>query len=150
MRKLLTLATVLVLVVASGWPAAGRGSLEVRRPWARPGNRGANSAIYLEIHNSGGQPDRLVSAATDVARAVELHNTVMDRGMHRMVRVQSIAVPANGEVVLRPGGFHVMLIGLTRRLHVGDRFSLTLRFQRTGRLTVSVEVREQAGGGRTH
>jgi copper(I)-binding protein len=101
----------------------------------------------MEIHNAQPQADRLVAAGTDVAQTVELHETRMEGGMHRMQQVPSIEVPAGGKVELRPGGLHVMLIRLTTPLRVGDRFPLILRFERAGRLTVEVEVREQAAGG---
>jgi copper(I)-binding protein len=142
-----SLMVFLALVLAVAAASAGQSPVEVKNPWARPGTRGGNSAVYMEIHNAQPQADRLVAAGTDVAQTVELHETRMRGGMHRMQQVRSIAVPAGGKVQLRPGGLHVMLIRLTTPLRVGDRFPLILRFERAGRLTVEVEVREQAAGG---
>jgi copper(I)-binding protein len=141
-----TVALVAVLV-AAGLAQAAQAPVEVKDPWARPAPVGGNSAVYMEIHNAQPQGDRLVAAGTDVAGAVELHETRMEGGMHRMQPVASIEVPARGKVELRPGGLHVMLIRLNTALRVGDRFPLILRFERAGRLTVEVVVREQAGGG---
>jgi copper(I)-binding protein len=53
-----------------------------------------------------------------------------------------LEVPAKGEVLLKPGGYHVMLIGMTRDLQVGDTFSLDLQFEKSGTITVEPEVRE--------
>ncbi len=135
------------LLLAAGLAGAGQAAVEVRNPWARPGPADGNSAVYMEIYNSQPHPDRLVAAAADVAEATELHETRMEGGMHRMQRVRAIDIPAQGKVELRPGGLHVMLLRLNTPLRVGDRFPLLLRFERAGRLTVEVEVREQAAGG---
>ncbi len=140
-------AVFLALVLAAAVASAGQSTVEVKHPWARPGTLGGNSAAYMEIHNAQDHSDRLVSAGTDVAHTVELHETRMEGGMHRMHQVPSIEIPAKGTSVLRPGGLHVMLIRLTTPLRVGDRFPLILRFERAGRITVTVEVREAPAGG---
>ncbi|MCS7173914.1 MAG: copper chaperone PCu(A)C [Armatimonadetes bacterium] len=142
-----TVAVLVALGLAVGLAQAQQTPVEIKNPWARPGNRGGNSAVYLEIRNHQPHPDRLVAAGTDVAEAVELHETRTEGGMHRMQRVGSIEVPANGQVALRPGGLHVMLIRLNTDLRVGDRFPLILRFERAGRIIAEVVVREQSAGG---
>jgi hypothetical protein len=63
-------------------------------------------------------------------------------GMMTMKPVESIELPANTEVVLKPGGLHIMLIDLVEPLKVGSSFELTLRFEKAGTMTVSVPVRE--------
>lgn len=143
----MALGVALLLGAAVASTAA---SLKVEHPWARPALRGGNSAVYMEIHNAQAEADRLVAAGTDVAGAVELHETRMEGGMHRMQPVAFIEVPARGKVELKPGGLHVMLLRLNTPLRVGDRFPLILRFERAGRLTVEVEVREHAGRGGGH
>lgn len=144
-----TTAILAALLLALGVAQAAQAPVEVKNPWARPGTRGGNSAVYMEIHNAQPQADRLVAAGADVAEAVELHETRMEGGMHRMHKAEAIDVPSNGRVELRPGGLHIMLFRLNTALRVGDRFPLILRFERVGRLTVEVVVREQAhaGGG---
>ncbi|MCS6842487.1 MAG: copper chaperone PCu(A)C [Roseiflexus sp.] len=104
---------------------------------------GANSAAYMVIRNTGSQPDKLIAASSDVAKTVELHTVVEEGGVMRMRQVEGgIEIPANGEVVLKPGGFHVMLIGLTRDLNVGDKVQLTLTFEKAGQIPVTAEVRQ--------
>lgn len=142
-----TTAILAALLLALGVAQAAQAPVEVKNPWARPGTRGGNSAVYMEIHNAQPQADRLVAAGTDVAEAVELHETRMEGGMHRMHKVEAIDVPSNGRVELRPGGLHIMLFRLNTALRVGDRFPLILRFERAGRLILEVVVREQAAGG---
>jgi copper(I)-binding protein len=124
--------------------AAGS-SIRIEDPWARPATmmEGKSvSAVYMVIRNEGGQADRLIRAESDVAETVELHETKMEGGMMKMEPVQGIDVPAGGQVELKPGGLHVMLIGLKRELAVGDRLTATLHFERAGVVTLEAEVRQ--------
>ncbi len=52
-----------------------------------------------------------------------------------------IAVPAKGAVELKPGGFHVMLMGLTRKLSTGEKFDIILKFEHQGDVRISVEIK---------
>ena len=100
------------------------------------------SAVYLTLRNAGERPDTLFGATTDVARAVEIHESRMEGDVMRMRQVQSVEIPPDGSVVLRPGGLHIMLIGVARELAVGDQFGLTLQLAQSGERTVVVEVRQ--------
>lgn len=102
----------------------------------------STSAAYMTIANGGGAPDRLTGAASDVAAAIELHTTEVKDNVARMQQVQGIDVPANGEVHLKPGGFHIMLINVRRDLKPGDTFTLTLTFAQAGKVAVAVQVRQ--------
>ena len=83
----------------------------------------------------------MTGAQSDVAEAVELHETKMENDVMRMQPVASVEVPAGGQVTFEPGGLHIMLIGLQRELEAGDRFKITLQFEESGTLTVEVSVR---------
>jgi hypothetical protein len=107
------------------------------------GMGGGMGAIYMVIRNPSNQPDRLVKAESDAANVVELHMVVSENGAMAMRQVKAIEAPANGEVILQPGGFHLMLIGLTRNLTVGDTVTVTLTFERAGEITVQAPVRER-------
>ncbi|MFN8488329.1 MAG: copper chaperone PCu(A)C [Caldilineaceae bacterium] len=107
------------------------------------GMGGATSAAYLTIRNPGSQPDRLVKVASPVAKAVELHTVVEQNGMMTMHPVDGVDVPAHGEAILKPGSFHIMLIGLTCALKVGDTLTVTLTFAKAGEMTVQAQVRER-------
>ncbi len=117
------------------------GSLMLEQPWARatPG-QAKNGAAYLTIHNAGKADDRLLSAASDVAARVELHNHVNKDGVMQMRQVEAVAVPAGGMTTLKPGGLHVMLMGLKGPLKEGESFPLTLTFEQAGSTTVQVKV----------
>jgi len=103
----------------------------------------STTAVYMVLRNSSTTADRLVKVQTDAAQTVELHSTTMQGNVTMMNPVDGIDVPANGQVALAPGGFHIMLIGLTRDLKSGDKIKLTLTFQKAGTVQLDVPVRDQ-------
>jgi copper(I)-binding protein len=125
------------------------GTLSIQHPWARetaPGQ--AVGGGFLAIVNAGASEDRLLSGTSPVAAEVQLHTMMMDGGVMRMRQVTGgIAIPANGAVELKPGGFHIMFMGLKRPLRQGERFPVTLRFQRAGNVTVQFAVQPVGSTG---
>jgi hypothetical protein len=120
-----------------------KGDLQVRHPWSRATPPGAKVAIgYMEIRNRGTQPDRLLSASSAVAKRVEMHVTQREGEVTKMRQVQSFAIPARERYALRPGGSHLMLVDIVRPLQKGERFTMTLRFERAGELEIELEVQE--------
>lgn len=102
---------------------------------------GATSAAYMTLVNVGSTADRLLGASSDAAQDVQLHTSEMENNVMRMREVPAIDVPANGEAVLKPGGYHVMLLDLTRDLTPNETITLTLTFERAGEIQVQVPVR---------
>jgi copper(I)-binding protein len=98
--------------------------------------------IYMTIRNTGSQNDRLLEAETAVAQKVELHTMKMQGGQMQMSPVDSLGIPAGGEIKLQSGGDHIMLFGITGMPKVGDVISLTLHFEQAGAVPVPVEVRQ--------
>jgi copper(I)-binding protein len=122
-------------------PAAAK--VQATDVWARAGAAEmGNGAAYMILRNSGDTADRLVKAESDVAGAVELHKTTMDGSMMKMAPVENIEIPAKGQAELKPGGFHVMLIGLKRELKAGEKIKLKLQFEKAGAQEVEAEVRK--------
>ena len=105
------------------------------------GDMSANSAAYMVLVNNGNQADKLIGIASDVANTVELHESKIENDVMKMQQVEFIEVPANGQVELKPGGLHIMLIGLTKDLNEGDKVRLDLEFEVSGELPIEAEVR---------
>jgi hypothetical protein len=104
---------------------------------------GANSAAYMVIRNTGSAPDKLIAARSDVAKTVEIHTVIEENGMMQMRPVEGgIEIPAGGEVELKPGGYHVMLIGLTRDMNAGETVQITLQFETAGEIPITAEIRQ--------
>ena len=110
--------------------------------------RGGSGAAFLTLTNTGSTPDQLVGAASPAAGRVELHQMIRDGEVMRMRELAGgIALPPGQAVVLRPGGLHVMLLGLTQPLEQGQALPLTLRFAQAGEVTVQLAVQPAGASG---
>lgn len=117
------------------------GQITIGHPYARasvPGQVAGGG--YLSLDNQGTSGDRLLSASADVSQSVQLHSMAMDGDVMRMRQVEGIELPAGKKVELKPGGLHIMFIGLKAPLKAGDKFPLTLKFERAGEVKVQVSV----------
>jgi periplasmic copper chaperone A len=120
-----------------------KGDIQVHHPWSRATPPGAKVGVgYMEIRNRGKQPDRLVWASTPVAKRVEMHVTQRDGEIAKMRQLESFEVPGGERMLLAPDGAHLMLVDLVAPLKRGERFKITLRFERAGELEVEMEVQE--------
>jgi copper(I)-binding protein len=112
----------------------------VQDAWARPTVQGQTvGGAYFRI-DGGPIADRLLAISADIAQSVELHTMRMDGDVMRMRQLDSVDVPVKQSVEFKPGGMHVMLIGLKTPLRVGNNFPMTLRFEKAGSVSVNVRV----------
>lgn len=121
--------------------AAAQSTVRVESPYARatvPGQPAGGG--YLKVTNMGKEADRLLAVSADVSKSVELHSMSMEGDVMRMRQVDGIDVPAGGSVELKPGGLHIMFIGLKGPLKAGDTFPATLKFAKAGEVKVTVQV----------
>jgi copper(I)-binding protein len=149
---------LLAALVAGSFLAAcssggGSAGIAVTDPWARASSAMASAgAAYMTIQNNGGAADALVGASSPAATTVEVHETVVmgspapgasgDSGMMGMQPVKRLEIPAGGSVQLKPGSYHIMLIGLKQDLKAGDTIQITLTFEKAGDVSLSVPVKE--------
>lgn len=146
-----TLYRVLLVVFASlalaacGNGAVEEGAITVSDVWGRPSPMSAaNAAFYMNIHNNGPEADRLIDAASDACRHIELHESKMDdAGMMRMEHIMEIELPAGQTVALQVGGLHVMCLDRQVDLLPGETIELELHFANAGVIPVEVEIREE-------
>jgi copper(I)-binding protein len=141
--KLLAFAASLVIASAA---LAQPSQLDVSNAWARatPGNA-ENGAAYVTIHSP--TADRLVSAASPAAKKAELHTMSMQGMVMKMRPLAGLDIPAGQPVALKPGGEHIMLLGLHQPLREGQSFPLTLNFEKAGSRTVTVTVEKAGAAG---
>jgi copper(I)-binding protein len=115
--------------------------VQVEKPWARATPPGAEVAGgYLLIRNAGAAADRLVAASSAAAAKVELHVHVNDNGVMKMREVKGYDVPAKGNFELKPGGAHLMFLGLKKPFAEGDRIPVTLKFEKAGEVAIELAV----------
>jgi copper(I)-binding protein len=162
------IAIILTLALAATTAAcsSATGGIKTSGAWARQSMAMADTgAAYLVIENTGSAADYLVGGSTPAATTVEVHETkemgsaipaesaaegmasaspdaMSGSGMLGMQKIDRLEIPAGGSVELKPGSYHLMLIGLTQELTVGDTIEMTLDFEKAGAVKVTAEVRE--------
>lgn len=148
-RILIPMAALAALGTSALAQANQSESLSIHHAWSRETAAGQSvGGRFMTIANRGAAADRLLSGTSPVAAEVQLHTMSMDGGIMRMRRVEGgIAVPAKGTLELKPGSYHIMFMGLKRQLRQGERFPVTLRFQRAGSVTVQVSVQPVTSSG---
>lgn len=141
-----TLIMGLALAGLTALPAfTAESAIAIDGAWARPSlGAGGASAAYFTIHNKGAIADTLSRVMTPAATTAAIHETRIENGVAKMLPVQNVEIPAGGQVSFAPRGQHVMLMGLTAPLKVGDSITLTLQFKNAGPQTLTVPVRNSA------
>ena len=149
---LLVFLTIIVNLFSACSSSVNGTTIVVSDPWVRSaggamGNMGQegemskpNGGAFMVIKDPGRELDRLVKAESDIADAVEIHKTEMVDDVMKMSPVDSIEIPAGDKVELKPGGYHVMFIGLNQVLKTGDKVKITLTFEKAGSQTIEAEV----------
>ncbi|AZO11416.1 copper chaperone PCu(A)C [Mesorhizobium sp. M3A.F.Ca.ET.174.01.1.1] len=145
-REYLGLAMFILLLLACIPEASAHGfklgDLEIGHPWSRATPPGAKVAGgYFSVTNKGAAPDRLVSVSSDICEKAELHEMGVKDGVMTMRPVGGgLEIPAGGKVALKPGGYHLMFVGLKRQPKQGEKFQATLTFEKAGSVTVDFAV----------
>ena len=101
-------------------------------------------AVYMTLTNQGAVPDRLLKITTPAAASASLHESAEKDGVASMRPVEALEIPAGGSVELKPGGYHVMLMGLKAPLKKGDMIMLQLNFEHAGLVDVMAHVGDVA------
>jgi periplasmic copper chaperone A len=138
--KRILISGFVMISLLGGCASAATEGVEVREAWARPAAQGGNGAAYFVIRSS--EADEIVGVSSEVANAVEMHESIMSGDVMEMHHLESIPLEAGGEVRFEPGGLHIMLIGLKQDLKSGDEIEITLHFMNYEDLTVKVTVRD--------
>lgn len=120
-------------------------------PWAAVSAGGASVAGgYVTLRNEGDQADRLLSASSPRAARVETHEMIADGAVMRMRPVAGIEIPAHGEVVLAPGGLHLMFFDINAPFAEDETVPVTLQFENQGEVEENFVVRSRAITGGAH
>jgi periplasmic copper chaperone A len=160
------MAAALLVAACGGGSSSG---IKITDAWSRNSAMVSGAgAAYMVVENTGSTADAIVGASSTIAKATEVHETydassmapsestgmggmespaasaAMGGGsMMGMRKIDRLDIPAGGKVELKPGGYHVMLIELTKELKVGDKIEITLKFEKAGDVKVTAEVRAQ-------
>jgi hypothetical protein len=145
LRSLVIASLLFALWLSPTLAQSGAAPITVERAWARatPGNVTTGGA-YMTLVDHGATSDRLVGVSTPVAGKAELHMSMQDGGIMKMHGIAGVTVEPGRSIELKPGGYHVMLLELSKPLKEGDSFPMTLMFEKAGSIQVMVKV-EKAG-----
>ncbi|MDD3762193.1 MAG: copper chaperone PCu(A)C [Nevskiales bacterium] len=121
---LVPIVATLGLYACNRPPAA---PLSVENPRIRLAPPGAMAmAGYATLHNNGSEALRCDSVSgPDFGRA-EIHRSVVEDGVSRMLGGQILAIAAGGSAELKPGDYHIMLFEAARAFGAGDTTELTI------------------------
>lgn len=125
-------------------------SIGIEQPWSRAMPPTApTGAVFVTLFNQG-PPDQLVAASSPMADKVELHDHIHHNGLMKMVEVEKIELPSNSTQELKPGSYHIMLIGLRQPLVAGEHFPVQLEFANAGKIDLQVLVKDIHAGTEMH
>ncbi len=145
-KRILVFVAVVLLLAACAPAGAPAARIAVDQAWGRASPMAAAAgAFYMKIQNNGKAADRLLSAQSPACGVIELHESFpMDNGAMGMRPVTGgfIEVAAGGQVELKPGGLHMMCLQKKADFKAGDRYDVTLMFDKTGAVQATVEIRE--------
>ena len=135
----------LMAVALAGVLSVARAEVTVDHPWIR-GTVGGQSTTGAFMTIRSTEATELIRVSSPAAASAALHKMVMADSMMSMEPVASLPIPAHGEVELKPGTYHVMLVGLKRRLAAGSSVPLILTFRGVDRVERSITVQAKVSG----
>jgi periplasmic copper chaperone A len=139
---LATMKTQALFAALAFAAVAASAQVRIEGAWARPTVPGQQAGGgYLTLTSTAA--DRLVGGSTPVAQRLELHTMSMQGDVMQMRQIDAIELPAARKVELKPGGLHVMFIGITQPLKLGSKVPVTLRFEKAGEIKVEFEVAQR-------
>ena len=126
-------------------------NIEIENAYVRATPPGLpNSAAFMTVKNNGDKDIAIIKASSKVSKVVELHTHTNKDGVMKMYQVPKIDVNAHSETTLKPGGLHIMLIGLYNPLKVGEEISLTLEFSNGETKTITAPIKTVMSGMKHH
>ena len=141
-RYLLTLLTASALACTAQAHEFKLGDIQIGHPYARVTvPQQTTGGAYFSLDNNGKQDDRLIHVSSSIAKSVEIHTMTMTGDVMKMREVDQIDIKAGSKITMKPGGgYHIMLMGLSKQLNAGDKFPMTLEFAKAGKIEVMVYV----------
>jgi copper(I)-binding protein len=147
MKRGLIFATLFVVL-----SACSDQGISINDPWVREAPPNAKAlAAYMVIENHSPQQKTLISVSSSAFKKVEIHRTVAgEEGTMRMVPQPQLIIAAKSQVVLKPGDYHLMLMGGQKPLKAGDKVVLTLKFAEGDEIRLDTPVRKSSEMAHNH
>jgi copper(I)-binding protein len=141
--RVLAVLALLALVATVGACSSAGATPTIAGVWARPAPARGNTAAYFTITAASSQAEALLSASSPAADMVQVHEVSTDAsGMTGMHPIDRLDIAAGTSITLKPGGYHLMVMGLKRELAVGGTIELDLVFEHAGKVVIQAEIRQ--------
>ncbi len=147
-----TLFSLIVLLTLPLGVTAGE-PLRVENAWVREAPPTAQVlGAFMHLHNTGDTLITITGASSPACAAVEIHRTVIEDGVARMIPQPSLQLDAGEHIDLAPGGYHLMLIQPQQPLQAGATVTIELQLGDGGSQSIQAQVRKGMGemGGHDH
>ena len=144
-------ALITVILLAATSLAGADSGLQVSEPWVReapPTSRVL--AGYLTLVNTGDNTVTVTAISSPDFKNTEIHRTVIEAGVARMLSVKQLEVPAGGQLMLEPGGHHLMLFDPLRTLTAGETVTLIIHMNNGKQLSATAPVIRKTGEDHSH
>jgi len=118
-------------------------SIDIEDAWIRAmPSKAMSTAAFMKITNKLPNEVKLISADIDGVQSVELHKTISDGKVMKMVKQSYIPLPANSSIVLKPGSWHIMMIGLEKQFSEGSVHQIQLNFDNGFTQNIKIRVKK--------
>lgn len=131
---------ILILIIISIIQTQ-QNSIEIKNAWIRTGAKDMNTALFCDIQNNSSIQDTLYDAKSPLSQIVEVHETFNKGELMGMRKADNVVIKSNSQFQLKPGGHHIMLIKLNKKLEAGSKGEVTLYFKRAGEVKVNAIVK---------
>ena len=118
------------------------GTFAIMNPVIRTPMAGRPTAGYFDFNYNYKFPDRIIAVASPAFKRVEMHDSVTESGMKKMVKLDTLELPAKSSIKFAPGGKHLMLFDPTKTLKSGELIKVTFVFAQRDPIDVSFEVKD--------
>ena len=128
------------------------GNIEIKHPWAKATLAGQPVAGgFMKIVNTGTEPDRLLTVTSAVSDMIQIHQMKVEDGVMKMGEISGgLEIAPGAAVELKPGGLHVMFIGIKAPFREGETVKAMLTFERAGAIEVEFKVDAAKPGDDAH
>lgn len=126
-------------------PSVKIGNIKISQVWTpAPPPNAKSAASYMIIRNLGSSNDTLLGGTSSIANFTMIHQNIIEDGIVKMVHVDELLIESKMDTILSSGGFHIMFMGLKKRLKPGESYTLNLNFKKSGTLKLKVPILKKA------
>lgn len=127
----------------SNFAIAQSQALQISDAWIRQAPPGVMMlGGYLQIKNQTDQPLSIKTLTSPLFKKIEIHKTLNENGLSRMMHVPNLTIPPNEQVALVPGNMHLMIMHPTRALQVDEMVLINIELENGDLMSFEAQVKK--------